>query len=97
MGAVALELPVILVAVWLVCGRLLGERNPTFGKAATVGSVAFVLLMTGEAGPWTALAGARWGAFRSLCQPNPSPRHGGTDRIRDIPRAGALGTKSVCW
>jgi hypothetical protein len=49
LGAVAVELPVILTAAWIICGWLLRDRNLTLSEAAGTGAVAFVLLMLAEA------------------------------------------------
>ncbi len=57
LGAVLVELPVILVIAWAVCGRLLRDRHLTTAEAATMGASAFMLLMLGEAGLSLWLAG----------------------------------------
>lgn len=56
-GAVLVELPVILTAAWVICGRLLRGRRLTAPKAATMGATAFMLLMLGEAALSLCLAG----------------------------------------
>lgn len=56
-GAVAIELPILLIVAWIVCGRLLRGHRLTPGQAAVMGVVAFVLLMAAEAGLSIALAG----------------------------------------
>lgn len=48
-GAVAIELPIILLAAWLVCGWLLHGQRLTLPDAAAMGAVAFALLMAAEA------------------------------------------------
>ena len=50
LGAVLVELPVILTAAWVICGRLLRGRRVTAAQAAAMGVAAFTLLMLGEAG-----------------------------------------------
>ncbi len=57
LGAVLVELPVILSIAWAVCGRLLRGRRLTAGEAAAMGAAAFLLLMLGEAGLSLWLAG----------------------------------------
>jgi hypothetical protein len=49
-GAVLVELPVILTAAWVICGRLVRGRRLTAPGATAMGATAFVLLMLGEAG-----------------------------------------------
>lgn len=56
-GAVLVELPVILTAAWMICGRLVRGRRLTVTEAATMGATAFVLLMLGEAALSLFLAG----------------------------------------
>jgi hypothetical protein len=56
-GAVAAELPVILAAAWVICGRLLRNRKLTRSEAAGTGAVAFVLLMLAEAALSVVLSG----------------------------------------
>ncbi|WP_209428094.1 hypothetical protein [Pararhodobacter sp. SW119] len=56
-GAVLLELPVILTAAWVICGRLVRGRRLTVAEAVAMGTTAFVLLMLGEAGLSVWLAG----------------------------------------
>ena len=52
LGAVALELPVMLLASWMACGVLVDwfDVDPGFGDRAIMGGVAFVLLLAAEAG-----------------------------------------------
>ncbi len=57
LGAVLVELPVILVIAWAVCGQLLRDRHLTTAEAATMGASAFMLIMLGEAGLSLWLAG----------------------------------------
>jgi hypothetical protein len=57
LGAVLVELPVILSIAWAVCGRLLRGRHLTTAESATMGATAFVLLMLGEASLSLWLAG----------------------------------------
>jgi hypothetical protein len=57
LGAVLVELPVILTAAWVICGRLLRGHRRTVAEAAWMGATAFVLLMLGEAGLSLWLAG----------------------------------------
>jgi hypothetical protein len=57
LGAVLVELPVILFIAWAVCSRLLRDRHLTTAEAATMGASAFMLLMLGEAGLSLWLAG----------------------------------------
>jgi hypothetical protein len=56
-GAVAAELPVILAAAWIICGRLVRDRGLTRSEAAGTGAVAFVLLMLAEAALSVGLSG----------------------------------------
>ena len=57
LGAVLVELPVILTIAWLVCTRIL-RRWPLSPPAAVgMGAIAFLLLMGAEAGLSTLLAG----------------------------------------
>lgn len=49
-GAVMVELPVILTAAWMICGRILRGRRLTLADAAVMGAAAFALLMLAEAG-----------------------------------------------
>jgi hypothetical protein len=48
-AAVALELPLILAASWLICARLLRDTRLGLGAAAGMGAVAFACLMLAEA------------------------------------------------
>lgn len=50
LGAVAVELPVILTGAWLICGRLLRGPRLTASEAAAMGATAFALLMLAETG-----------------------------------------------
>ncbi|MFN3937371.1 MAG: hypothetical protein ACK4KW_07305 [Gemmobacter sp.] len=56
-GAVAAELPVILLAAWAICGRLVRGRGLSQGQALGMGAVAFALLMLAEAALSAVLAG----------------------------------------
>ena len=56
-GAVAAELPVILAAAWIICGRLVRDRGLTRPEAAGTGAIAFVLLMLAEAALSVVLSG----------------------------------------
>jgi hypothetical protein len=47
--AVAIELPVILAAAWLVCARMLRRAHLAYAGAGLMGATAFALLMLGEA------------------------------------------------
>lgn len=49
LGGVAVELPVILIAAWIICGRILRHRRLSLSEAAGTGAVAFALLMLAEA------------------------------------------------
>lgn len=49
LAAVAVELPVILAAAWLICGWILRGRHLTKTGAAIMGTTAFILLMMAEA------------------------------------------------
>ncbi|TIY03385.1 MAG: hypothetical protein E5V18_16480 [Mesorhizobium sp.] len=57
LGAVAVELPVILTAAWIICGWLLRGRKLSLCEAAGTGAVAFVLLMLTEAALSVVLSG----------------------------------------
>jgi hypothetical protein len=57
LGAVLVELPVILSIAWAVCTRLLRDRHLTTAEAVAMGATAFALLMVGEAGVSLLLAG----------------------------------------
>jgi hypothetical protein len=57
LGAVAVELPIILAAAWIICGRLLRDRGLTRPEAAGTGAIAFVLLMLAEAALSVVLSG----------------------------------------
>lgn len=48
-GAVLVELPVILSGAWWICGRIMRGRGATVTEAALTGGTAFLLLMAGEA------------------------------------------------
>lgn len=50
LGAVLVELPVILTIAWLVCARVLRRWPLSAPSGAAMGAVAFVLLMLAEAG-----------------------------------------------
>lgn len=49
LGAVLVELPVILTAAWAICGRLLRGRRLGAPQAVAMGAFAFGLLMLAEA------------------------------------------------
>lgn len=57
LGAVLVELPVILTISWLVCTRILRRWPLSPAAAAAMGAIAFVLLMLVEAGLSPLLAG----------------------------------------
>jgi ABC-type uncharacterized transport system permease subunit len=48
LAAVAIELPLMLAAAWLVCGRLVRRLPPGITPRAVMGGSAFVLLMVTE-------------------------------------------------
>ena len=56
-AAVLLELPLILLAAWVICARLLRGRRLGVAQALAAGAVAFVLLMLAEAALGVGLAG----------------------------------------
>lgn len=56
-AAVLVELPLILLASWWVCARLLRGRRLGVAQALGMGAVAFVLLMLAEAALGMGLAG----------------------------------------
>jgi hypothetical protein len=65
-GAVAVELPVMLGVSWLVSARIL-RRAPMSGlQAEMMGATAFVLLMLAEAGLSVLLAGRSLGEHLAL-------------------------------
>lgn len=66
MGAVLVELPVILAAAWAICGQILRSRRLAAAEAAAMGATAFVLLMLGEAGLSVWLAGRTLGDHLAL-------------------------------
>ena len=57
LGAVMVELPLILTLAWLVCTRILRRWPLLPPAAAAMGAIAFLLLMLAEAGLSTLLAG----------------------------------------
>lgn len=57
LGAVLVELPVILTIAWLVCARILRRWPQLPPAAAAMGGLAFLLLMLAETGLSTLLAG----------------------------------------
>ena len=57
LGAVLVELPVILTIAWLVCTRILRRWRLLPRAAAAMGAIAFLLLMGAEASLSTLLAG----------------------------------------
>ena len=57
LGAVLVELPVILAIAWWVCTRILRRWPLLPPAAAAMGAIAFLLLMLAEAGLSTLLAG----------------------------------------
>lgn len=57
LGAVLVELPVILTIAWLVCTRILRRRPLLPPAAVAMGVVAFLLLMLAETAVSTLLAG----------------------------------------
>lgn len=48
LAAVALELPLMLMGAWWVCGRLVRHLPPGIAPRAVMGGSAFVLLMVAE-------------------------------------------------
>jgi phosphoglycerol transferase MdoB-like AlkP superfamily enzyme len=68
--AVLIELPVILTAAWLICGRLLGRQPLTVAQRLVIGGTAFGLLMLAELGLSVLLAGRspaqHWALYRQL-------------------------------
>lgn len=50
LGAVLMELPVILTIAWLVCTRILLRWPLSPPAAASMGAIAFLLLLLAEAG-----------------------------------------------
>lgn len=57
LGAVLVELPVILTISWLVCARILRRWPLSPPSVVGMGAIAFLLLMGAEAGLSTLLAG----------------------------------------
>lgn len=57
LGAVLVELPLILTLSWLVCARILRRWPLSPPSAVGMGAIAFLLLMGAEAGLSTLLAG----------------------------------------
>jgi hypothetical protein len=57
LGAVLVELPVILTIAWLVCTRILRRWPLSSPSALGMGAIAFLLLMGAEASLPTLLAG----------------------------------------
>jgi hypothetical protein len=57
LGAVLVELPVMLTIAWLVCTRILRRWPLSPPSAVGMGAIAFLLLMGAEAGVSTLLAG----------------------------------------
>ena len=57
LGAVLVELPVILTISWLVCARILRRWPLSLPSAVGMGAIAFLLLMGAEVGLSTLLAG----------------------------------------
>jgi len=57
LAAVAIELPVILTAAWIICGWLLRGRKLSRSEATGTGAVAFVLLMLTETALSVVLSG----------------------------------------
>jgi hypothetical protein len=57
LGAVLVELPVILTIAWLVCTRILRRWPLSSPSALGMGAIAFLLLMGAEASLSTLLAG----------------------------------------
>lgn len=72
LGAVALEIPVMLAAAWLICGYLLRRQRVESRVPArlAMGTGAFALLMLAELGLSIALAGRtpaqHWALYRQL-------------------------------
>lgn len=57
LGAVLVELPVILTAAWAICGQLVRVQRLSAAQAVAMGALAFGLLMLAEAGLSVGLAG----------------------------------------
>ena len=66
LGAVLVELPVILTIAWLVCTRILRRWPLSPPAALAMGAIAFLLLMLAEAGLSTLLAGRSLAEHLSL-------------------------------
>lgn len=49
MAAVGIEVPIVLLASWVVASRVLGGSPLTAGRRAAMGAIAFALLMISEA------------------------------------------------
>jgi hypothetical protein len=68
--AVLLELPVMLAAAWVICGRLLRRQPLTLPQRLAMGGLAFAVLMLAELGLSVALAGRtpaqHWALYRQL-------------------------------
>jgi len=66
LGAVLVELPVILSIAWWVCTRILRRWPLSPPAAVAMGAIAFLLLMGAEAGLSTLLAGRSLAEHLSL-------------------------------
>lgn len=64
--AVLAELPLILAASWLICARILRRMPMSPAEAATMGAVAFALLMGAEAAVSVLLAGRSLAAHLAI-------------------------------
>ncbi len=64
--AVLVELPLILAASWWICARILRRMPMSPAEAATMGAVAFALLMSAEVAVSTLLAGRSLAAHLAL-------------------------------
>lgn len=57
LAAVAIELPMMLSAAWIICGWLLRDRKASLSEATGMAAVAFLLLMLAEAALSVVLSG----------------------------------------
>jgi hypothetical protein len=68
--AVLLELPLMLAAAWIICGRLLRRHTLALSDRLVLSSIAFALLMLAEFGLSWVLAGRtpseHWALYRQL-------------------------------
>lgn len=66
LGAVAIELPVVLAVAWLASARVLRRWPQPPRQAAAMGALAFALLLSAEAALSLLLAGRSLGAHLAL-------------------------------